>query len=192
DVNPAKGEWRDGRLPSVKQLQQEHDVGRDTLPRAVEILRDEGPVFTVPRRGTYVSPDTRKRPLPSSFGDHLGTTRCTCGRTTRRWPPVVPGRLNASELRSRRLPVLGVKGSPVQIRPSRRRSEGWFRVSATSFGCNGSARALPSVASAKRRGVSCPSRYADQRLLAISASGCWFAPLPVDSGELSSRSFPGR
>jgi len=48
-----------GPLPSVKQLQQEHDVGRDTVLRAVEILRDEGLVFTVPRRGTYVSPDAR-------------------------------------------------------------------------------------------------------------------------------------
>jgi DNA-binding GntR family transcriptional regulator len=43
----------------VKQLQQEHDVGRDTVLRAVEILRDEGLVFTVPRRGTYISPDTK-------------------------------------------------------------------------------------------------------------------------------------
>ncbi len=48
-----------GPLPSVKQLQQEHDVGRDTVLRAVEILRDEGLVFTVPRRGTYVSPDAK-------------------------------------------------------------------------------------------------------------------------------------
>jgi GntR family transcriptional regulator len=53
----AKGEWRNGPLPSVKQLQQEQDVGQDTVLRAVEILRDEGLVFTVPRRGTYVSPD---------------------------------------------------------------------------------------------------------------------------------------
>ena len=30
-----------------------------TVWRAVEILRDEGLVFTVPRRGTYVSPDTK-------------------------------------------------------------------------------------------------------------------------------------
>jgi DNA-binding GntR family transcriptional regulator len=43
----------------VKQLQHEHDVGRDTVLRAVEILRDEGLVFTVPRRGTYVSSDNR-------------------------------------------------------------------------------------------------------------------------------------
>jgi DNA-binding GntR family transcriptional regulator len=41
----------------VKQLQQEHDVGRDTVLRAVEVLRNEGLVFTVPRRGTYVSLD---------------------------------------------------------------------------------------------------------------------------------------
>jgi len=52
----AKGEWRSGPLPSVKQLQQEYGVGRDTALRAVEILREEGLVFTVPRRGTYVSP----------------------------------------------------------------------------------------------------------------------------------------
>lgn len=55
----AKGEWRSGPLPSVKQLQQEYGVGRDTALRAVEILRAEGLVFTVPRRGTYVSPDAK-------------------------------------------------------------------------------------------------------------------------------------
>ena len=55
----AQGEWRNGPLPSVKQLQQEHDVGRDTVLRAVDILRSEGLVFTVPRRGTYVSRDAK-------------------------------------------------------------------------------------------------------------------------------------
>lgn len=55
----AKGEWRNGPLPSVNQLQQEHDVGRDTVLRSIEILREEGLVFTVPRRGTYVSPDAK-------------------------------------------------------------------------------------------------------------------------------------
>jgi DNA-binding GntR family transcriptional regulator len=50
------GQWRSGPLPSVKQLQEEHDVGRDTVLRAIDILREEGLVFTVPRRGTYVSP----------------------------------------------------------------------------------------------------------------------------------------
>lgn len=56
-VRIAKGEWRNGPLPSVKQLQQEHDIGRDTVLRAIDILRSEGLVFTVPRRGTYVSKD---------------------------------------------------------------------------------------------------------------------------------------
>jgi GntR family transcriptional regulator len=55
----ARGEWRTGPLPSVKQLQEEYAVGRDTVLRAVEILRAEGVVFTVPRRGTYVSPDAK-------------------------------------------------------------------------------------------------------------------------------------
>ena len=55
----ANGEWRNGPLPSVKQLQQEQDVGRDTVLRAIEILRSEGLVFTVPRRGTYVSTDAK-------------------------------------------------------------------------------------------------------------------------------------
>jgi len=51
----AKGEWRSGPLPSVQHLQQEYDVGRDTVLRSIAILREEGIVFTVPRRGTYVS-----------------------------------------------------------------------------------------------------------------------------------------
>jgi GntR family transcriptional regulator len=55
----AQGEWRTGPLPSVKQLQEEYAVGRDTVLHAVEILRAEGVVFTVPRRGTYVSPDAK-------------------------------------------------------------------------------------------------------------------------------------
>jgi len=55
----AKGERRSGPLPSVKQLQQEYGVGRDTVLHAIDILREEGLVFTVPRRGTYVSRDTK-------------------------------------------------------------------------------------------------------------------------------------
>ena len=51
------GEWRSGPLPSVKVLQETYDVGRDTALRAVDILREEGLVFTVKRRGTYVTQD---------------------------------------------------------------------------------------------------------------------------------------
>jgi GntR family transcriptional regulator len=53
------GEWSRGPLPSVKALQDEYGVGRDTVLRAVEMLRSEGLVFTVPRRGTYVAQGPR-------------------------------------------------------------------------------------------------------------------------------------
>jgi GntR family transcriptional regulator len=43
-------------LPSEATLVQEHGVSRDTARRAVAMLRDEGLVFTVPQRGTYVGP----------------------------------------------------------------------------------------------------------------------------------------
>lgn len=43
-------------LPSEKAIQQEYEVGRDTARRAVEVLREEGLVFTVPQRGTFVGP----------------------------------------------------------------------------------------------------------------------------------------
>jgi GntR family transcriptional regulator/MocR family aminotransferase len=49
-----EGEWHTGPLPSVKFLQQEYGLGRDTVLRAIRILNDEGLVKTVPRRGTYV------------------------------------------------------------------------------------------------------------------------------------------
>lgn len=51
----AAGDWSTGPLPSVKALQDTYDVGRDTVLRAIETLRSEGLVFTVPRRGTYVA-----------------------------------------------------------------------------------------------------------------------------------------
>jgi GntR family transcriptional regulator len=53
----AAGEWRTGPLPSVKQLQETHGVGRDTVLRALDLLRADGVVFTVARRGTYVTRD---------------------------------------------------------------------------------------------------------------------------------------
>jgi GntR family transcriptional regulator len=51
----ARGEFERGPLPSVKSMMGTYDVGRDTVIRAVESLRKEGLVFTVPRRGTYVA-----------------------------------------------------------------------------------------------------------------------------------------
>lgn len=50
------GEWRTGPLPSVKALQQEYGVGRDTVLYALRLLRDSGAIFTVPKRGSYLTP----------------------------------------------------------------------------------------------------------------------------------------
>lgn len=43
-------------LPSESALGQTHGVGRDTVRSAIALLRDEGLVFTVSGRGTFVGP----------------------------------------------------------------------------------------------------------------------------------------
>ncbi|WP_049562287.1 GntR family transcriptional regulator [Nonomuraea sp. SBT364] len=43
-------------IPSEAQMVREHGVARDTARAAVAYLREEGWVFTLPQRGTYVSP----------------------------------------------------------------------------------------------------------------------------------------
>jgi GntR family transcriptional regulator len=50
------GEFRPGEdpLPSEKDLVDTFGVARDTARRAVQVLRDEGLVVTIPQRGTYV------------------------------------------------------------------------------------------------------------------------------------------
>lgn len=42
------------RIPSLTELEQEWDVARDTLRKAVRILRDEGLVETVQGLGVFV------------------------------------------------------------------------------------------------------------------------------------------
>jgi DNA-binding GntR family transcriptional regulator len=42
------------RIPSLVQLEAEFDVARDTLRKAVKVLRDEGLVETVSGMGVYV------------------------------------------------------------------------------------------------------------------------------------------
>jgi len=49
------GEWQVGPLPSVKALQQDYGVGRDTVLHSLRLLRDAGLIFTVAKRGSYVS-----------------------------------------------------------------------------------------------------------------------------------------
>lgn len=46
-------------LPSETTLTQQYEVSRETVRRAVGVLRDEGLVFTVAQRGSYVGPRPR-------------------------------------------------------------------------------------------------------------------------------------
>ena len=39
-------------------LQQEYAVGRDTVLHALRLLREAGLIITVPKRGSYVAPQT--------------------------------------------------------------------------------------------------------------------------------------
>jgi DNA-binding GntR family transcriptional regulator len=45
-------------LPSESSLTQEHGISRDSVRRAMDVLREEGLVITVQGKGTYV----RERP----------------------------------------------------------------------------------------------------------------------------------
>ncbi len=52
------------RIPTESELVETYEVARTTARRAVGVLRDEGLVYTVPQRGTYVaqrSEDDAKR-----------------------------------------------------------------------------------------------------------------------------------
>ncbi len=50
------------RIPTESELVETYEVARSTARRAVKALRDEGLVYTVPQRGTYVA----ERPADSA------------------------------------------------------------------------------------------------------------------------------
>ena len=45
----------DTRIPTESELVEAFEVARTTARHAVEVLREEGLVYTVPQRGTYVT-----------------------------------------------------------------------------------------------------------------------------------------
>jgi GntR family transcriptional regulator len=50
------GEYRpDMRIPTESEIVEEFEVARSTARRAVAVLREEGLVYTVPNRGSYVA-----------------------------------------------------------------------------------------------------------------------------------------
>ncbi|MEU9829965.1 GntR family transcriptional regulator [Streptosporangium sp. NPDC048047] len=46
-------------IPSETTLTQEYDVARETARRAVALLREQGWIYTVPQRGSFVSPQEK-------------------------------------------------------------------------------------------------------------------------------------
>lgn len=50
------GEYQpDTRIPTESEIVGEFEVARSTARRAVAVLREEGLVYTVPNRGSYVT-----------------------------------------------------------------------------------------------------------------------------------------
>ncbi|MEU7860195.1 winged helix-turn-helix domain-containing protein [Nonomuraea sp. NPDC049141] len=43
-------------IPTEQRLMHEHEVGRDTVRKAIGILREEGFVIAIQGRGTFVAP----------------------------------------------------------------------------------------------------------------------------------------
>jgi GntR family transcriptional regulator len=46
---------KDDRLPSESYLQGQHGISRVTVRKAIVVLRDEGAVYTIQARGTFVA-----------------------------------------------------------------------------------------------------------------------------------------
>ncbi|GLW98006.1 hypothetical protein Misp02_20930 [Microtetraspora sp. NBRC 16547] len=46
-------------IPSETTLVQQYDVARETVRRAIALLREAGWIYTVPERGSFVSPRDR-------------------------------------------------------------------------------------------------------------------------------------
>jgi GntR family transcriptional regulator len=45
----------DTRIPTESELVEAFEVARTTARRAIAVLRDEGLIYTVPQRGSYVA-----------------------------------------------------------------------------------------------------------------------------------------
>jgi DNA-binding GntR family transcriptional regulator len=46
----------DTRIPTESELMEAFEVARTTARRAIAVLRDAGLIYTVPQRGSYVTP----------------------------------------------------------------------------------------------------------------------------------------
>uniref|UniRef100_A0AAU2VZD4 GntR family transcriptional regulator n=1 Tax=Streptomyces sp. NBC_00008 TaxID=2903610 RepID=A0AAU2VZD4_9ACTN len=60
----VRGDWASGRrIASETQLVQQYGIARSTVRRSIAVLVDEGTLFVVPQRGTFVTkPDVDETP----------------------------------------------------------------------------------------------------------------------------------
>ncbi|NLU80732.1 GntR family transcriptional regulator [Micromonospora sp. HNM0581] len=62
-----RGDWRPNRaIPSEAHLVQEYGLARATVRRAIAVLVDQGVLFVVPQRGTFVKPESKQSSMPDA------------------------------------------------------------------------------------------------------------------------------
>ncbi|GIJ22370.1 GntR family transcriptional regulator [Micromonospora lutea] len=62
-----RGDWQPNRaIPSEAHLVQEYGLARATVRRAIAVLVDQGVLFVVPQRGTFVKPDSEQPSMPNA------------------------------------------------------------------------------------------------------------------------------
>ncbi|MFI7022792.1 GntR family transcriptional regulator [Micromonospora sp. NPDC049900] len=62
-----RGDWQPNRaIPSEAQLVQEYGLARATVRRAIAVLVDQGVLFVVPQRGTFVKPESEQPSMPDA------------------------------------------------------------------------------------------------------------------------------
>lgn len=68
----ASGKIQPGRkIPSQMELEQEFDVSRNTIKKALNVLKNEGLLVTAPGRGLFVKAEIKTpRPTPRDAQEH--------------------------------------------------------------------------------------------------------------------------
>jgi GntR family transcriptional regulator len=75
----TSGQYQSGRaIPSEKQLEQEYGISRNTIRKAIALLRDEDLIVTVTGRGSYVRLTSSGGHFQASHDHHQPPPRMAC------------------------------------------------------------------------------------------------------------------